>query len=177
MRQNNFVRLDSLGDRLLEPLRNHRVSVAIFGAASTIGDFSIIWHAIGLIRSIGSVHRLGQALVLSVVLGIESLVVNQGVKRLFKRQRPTVSGDDRFVVREPRTSSFPSGHASSAVCAAIVLTAFSGWPLGALWVFIALIVALSRAVVRIHHISDVLGGLIVGLLLGLIALPFVHHFS
>ncbi|MBJ7368135.1 MAG: hypothetical protein JHC65_06720, partial [Ilumatobacteraceae bacterium] len=79
------MRLDSLGDRLLEPLRNHRVSVAIFGAASTIGDFSIIWHAIGLIRSIGSVQRLGQALVLSVVLGIESLVVNQGVKRLFKR--------------------------------------------------------------------------------------------
>ncbi|MSO59172.1 MAG: phosphatase PAP2 family protein [Ilumatobacteraceae bacterium] len=172
-----FERLDGIGDRLLEPLRNHRVFVAIFGAASTIGDFSIIWHVAGLLRAIGSVHRLGQALALSVVLGVESLVVNQGIKRLFPRQRPTVSGDDRFEVRTPRTSSFPSGHASSAVCAAIVLTTFTGWPVGVLWAVVAAIVALSRAVVRIHHISDVLGGLFCGALIGALALPFVHNFS
>ncbi len=172
-----FVRLDAIGDRLLEPLRNHRAFVAIFGAASAVGDFSIIWHAAGLIRSIGSVNRLGQALCLSLVLGVESLVVNQGIKRLFARQRPTLSGDARFGVRTPRTSSFPSGHASSAVCAAMILTMFTGWPFGALWVVLAIVVALSRAVVRIHHISDVLAGLICGAIIGAIALPIASNFS
>jgi hypothetical protein len=30
---------DSAADRILEPLRNNKASVALFGFASTIGDF------------------------------------------------------------------------------------------------------------------------------------------
>ena len=153
---------DEAGDRVLEPLRNHRASNALFGFASKVGDFSVVWHIIGLLRAIGSVHRLQQALALSVALGVESLIVNQGVKRLFKRERPTTSGDHRFEVRTPSTSSFPSGHASSATFAAIVLTSFTGFPLAAVWLIIALVVALSRVVVRIHHLSDIVGGIVTG---------------
>jgi membrane-associated phospholipid phosphatase len=164
---------DEAGDRILEPLRNHRATNALFGFASKVGDFSVLWHAIGLARAIGSVHRLQQALALSLALGVESLIVNQGVKKLFKRQRPTTSGDHRFDVRTPSTSSFPSGHASSATFAAIVLTSFTGVPLVFLWVVIALVVALSRVVVRIHHLSDIVGGVVTGAILGFIALPIL----
>ena len=164
---------DEAGDRVLEPLRNHRASNALFGFASKVGDFSVVWHIIGLLRAIGSVHRLQQALALSVALGVESLIVNQGVKRLFKRERPTTSGDHRFEVRTPSTSSFPSGHASSATFAAIVLTSFTGFPLAAAWLIIALVVALSRVVVRIHHLSDIVGGIVTGAILGGIAVPIL----
>ena len=164
---------DSAGDRILEPLRNNKASVALFGFASTIGDFSIVWHAVGLLRSIGSSERFQQALALSIALGIESLIVNQGIKRLFRRERPTTSGDDRFEVRTPSTSSFPSGHASSATFAAIILTCFTGFPLVILWCSIALIVALSRVVVRIHHLSDIVGGIVTGAILGGIAVPII----
>ena len=164
---------DSAGDRILEPLRNNKASVLLFGFASTIGDFSIVWHALGLIRSIGSVERLQQALALSIALGVESLIVNQGIKRLFRRERPTTSGDHRFEVRTPSTSSFPSGHASSATFAAIILTSFTGFPLAILWCTIALIVALSRVVVRIHHLSDIVGGIVTGAILGGIAVPII----
>jgi membrane-associated phospholipid phosphatase len=164
---------DSAGDRILEPLRNNKASVLLFGFASTIGDFSIVWHALGLIRSIGSVERLQQALALSIALGVESLIVNQGIKRLFRRERPTTSGDHRFEVRTPSTSSFPSGHASSATFAAIILTSFTGFPLAILWCIIALIVALSRVVVRIHHLSDIVGGIVTGAILGGIAVPII----
>lgn len=165
---------DSAGDRILEPLRNNKASVALFGFASTIGDFSIVWHAVGLLRSIGSIERLQQAIALSVALGVESLIVNQGIKRLFRRERPTTSGDHRFEVRTPSTSSFPSGHASSATFAAIILTSFTGFPLIILWCTIALIVALSRVVVRIHHLSDIVGGIVTGAILGGIALPIIR---
>jgi undecaprenyl-diphosphatase len=164
---------DSAADRILEPLRNNKASVALFGFASTVGDFSIVWHSVGLLRSIGSIERLQQAIALSIALGGESLIVNQGIKRLFRRERPTTSGDHRFEVRTPSTSSFPSGHASSATFAAIILTSFTGFPLVLIWCSIALIVALSRVVVRIHHLSDIVGGIATGAILGGIAVPII----
>jgi undecaprenyl-diphosphatase len=167
---------DATADRILEPLRNNKASITLFGFASTVGDFSIAWHVIGFLRAIGSTERLQQAFALSIALGVESLIVNQGVKRLFRRSRPTVSGDHRFDVRTPSTSSFPSGHASSATFAAIVLISFTGWPLGIAWVAVALVIALSRVVVRIHHMTDIVGGIATGALLGAIAVPVIESF-
>lgn len=166
---------DTAGDRILEPLRNNKLLIALFGFASTVGDFSIVWHAIGLLRAIGSLARLQEALALSIALGIESLIVNQGIKRIFRRERPTTSGDDRFDVRTPSTSSFPSGHASSATFAAIILTSFTGMPIALLWCVIAFIVALSRVVVRIHHLSDIVGGIVTGAVLGSLAIPIINN--
>ena len=107
-------------------------------------------------------------IVLALMLGAESLIVNQGVKRLFRRDRPTQTGDDRLQVRRPRTSSFPSGHASSAAFAAMVLSGWDGRRVGMAWWKIAAIVGISRAYVRIHHGSDVVAGALVGTLLGLV---------
>lgn len=168
-----MTRFDESADRFLEPLRENKASKTLFGAASTIGDFSILWHIIGFTRAIGSTDRLREALALSIALGVESLIVNQGVKRLFRRDRPTTSGDHRFDVRTPSTSSFPSGHASSATVAAILLTSFTGMPWAAVWITLALVVALSRVIVRIHHASDIIGGIVTGAILGAAALPIV----
>lgn len=167
-------RFDAAGDKFLEPLRRRKLSVALFGVASFVGDFSIVWHVIGFLRAIGSSDRLREAIALSCALGVESLIVNQGIKRLFRRERPTTSGDHRFDVRTPKTSSFPSGHASSATFAAVVLTSFVGWPLSLLWWMLAATIALSRAVVRIHHVSDVLAGIVTGALLACIAVPIIN---
>lgn len=166
-------RIDIWGDALLEPLRQRKFFVACFGIASTVGDFSIAWHIIGFTRAVGSTERLWQAVALSVALGVESLIVNQGIKRVFRRERPTTSGDHRFDIRTPRTSSFPSGHASSATFAVFILISYTGFPLGVLWIAIALLIALSRVVVRIHHATDILGGIVTGAILGSIAVPVI----
>lgn len=161
---------DERADAVLERIRDHRVSARLFRIASTVGDFSLVWHAIGLAYGLGVERRLGHALGFSALIGVESLLVNQVVKRLFRRSRPTATGDPRYVVRRPSTSSFPSGHASSAFFAATLLTVWAGIASAPLWWAIALVVALSRAVVRIHHASDVVGGIVVGVLLAQIAL-------
>lgn len=160
-------RFDAEVDRLLEPLRGHPVADRLFTWASHLGDFSLIWHLVGVGRGIAR-GRLDQTVVLAALLGAESLVVNQGVKRLFGRQRPTDTGDERARVRRPSTSAFPSGHASSAAFAATILVGWDGRRIGALWVVIATIVGTSRAYVRIHHASDVVGGALLGVGLGLI---------
>ncbi len=158
---------DDRVDALLERLRGSPTADRLFTTASHVGDFSLVWHTIGVTRGIAK-GRPDQFIVLAAMLGAESLIVNQGVKRLFRRERPTQTGDDRLRVRRPKTSSFPSGHASSAAFAAMVLSGWDGPKLAMLWWKIAAIVGISRAYVRIHHGSDVVVGALVGSLLGLV---------
>ena len=165
-----IARFDQWADDQLEKLRGNPIADTLFTNASHLGDFSVIWHIIGVARGLTNEQRAQQAIVLSAVLGAESVVVNQGVKRLFRRTRPTPAGDARFTVRQPSTSSFPSGHASSAFVAATLLTAWGGRRTAPMWFDIAAVVALSRAYVRIHHASDIIGGAVLGLGLGAIAL-------
>jgi membrane-associated phospholipid phosphatase len=154
-------RFDEAADQAFERLRGHPFFDRLFTSASHVGDFSLIWQVINL--AIGLKNRQPQrTITFAVLIGLESLVVNQGVKRLFRRTRPTTTGDDRLEVRRPSTSSFPSGHASSATFAAALLAPRTRQPFRALIYLAAGIVATSRAYVRIHHASDVVAGVITG---------------
>ena len=157
---------DQWADAQLERLRGNPAADAAFTTASELGDFSLIWHLVGATRGLTREHRATQAFVFSALIGAESLVVNQGIKRLFRRTRPTEAGDPRYPVRKPSTSSFPSGHASAAFFAATILTAWDGPRSAPLWFGLAGVVGTSRAYVRIHHPSDVVAGAMVGLALG-----------
>jgi len=98
-------------------------------------------------------------------VGIESILVNAGIKSLFRRRRPVVEAERPLPLRTPLTSSFPSGHATSAFCAATLLA--DGDPgLAPLYYAAATVVALSRIHVKIHHASDVAGGIAIGMALG-----------
>jgi undecaprenyl-diphosphatase len=160
---------DDWGDAQLERLRGKPVPDAVFSAASHLGDFSLIWHIVSAARGTTSDARADQAVLFSALIGAESLIVNQGIKRVFRRTRPTETGDPRFPVRKPSTSSFPSGHASAAFFAASVLTYWGGARTAPVWFGAAGVVATSRAYVRIHHASDIVGGAAVGLALAGVA--------
>ena len=157
-------RFDDAADRALERVRGHRGLDRLFTAASHVGDFSLVWHTTNLMLGIRQRHPR-QTITFAVLIGLESLVVNQGVKRIFRRTRPTVTGDDGLRVRQPSTSSFPSGHASAATFAAGLLAPRAGWPLSGVIRAAASAVAVSRAYVRIHHASDVVAGLATGAVL------------
>lgn len=177
----SFVaRVDALDERLdecFEPFRRARVLVYLFNTSSAVGDFGAIWHVVGIVGALTNALSWTQAITLALLMGGESLLLNQGVKRIFRRTRPTVSGDDRFTVRRPLTSSFPSGHASSAFFAAMILSAWVGMAWTITFFVFALIIALSRVVVRIHHVSDIVVGSCFGVLLGTIALQFTANIT
>ena len=168
-RSSRLTAFDTRFDRLLEPTRNFKPTVWLFTAATALGDFGMLWHIVGIVRAVADNSRVKQALILSALMGVESLVLNQGIKRFFKRERPTVKGDSRFKIRKPHTSSFPSGHASSGFFAAVVLTRWSSGPAIATWFAFAVIVATSRVAVRIHHATDIFAGALVGTAMGLLA--------
>lgn len=159
-------RIDDLIDAWWERLRGIPNIDRIFYTASEAADFSILWHTLGVAQAlVRDDPRI--AIELSAALGIESALVNGPVKALFRRGRPVEQRPRPHSLRQPRTSSFPSGHASAAMVAAALLS--RGSRRGLLWYGLATVVAVSRIHVRIHHASDVVGGAAVGIALGVVA--------
>ncbi|HEY0518543.1 MAG TPA: phosphatase PAP2 family protein, partial [Ilumatobacteraceae bacterium] len=57
---------------------------------------------------------------------------------------------------------------SAAFFAASILTTATRWELAPVWFSVAGVVAVSRAYVRIHHVSDVIAGAALGGVLGVV---------
>lgn len=166
-------RFDQAVDAWLDHMRGNRAFDRLFYTASALGDFSVIWYLTAIGLALGPGDRKSEALRLIVCLALESMFVNGLVKSLFRRSRPVHDGPRPHRLRTPRTSSFPSGHATSGFMSVVLLT--QGRPEQIpLWVSLAGIVALSRVYVRIHHASDVLGGVLIGLCLGLAIMGLWH---
>jgi undecaprenyl-diphosphatase len=158
-------RIDDLVDEWWERLRGNPALDRLYYTASEVADFSLVWHALGVVQAIIE-DDPKVAIGLSAALGVESALVNGPVKSFFKRSRPVQEAARPHNLRQPRTSSFPSGHASAAMVAAALLSRHAGGPA---WYGLAAIVATSRVHVRIHHASDVVGGALVGAALGAVA--------
>ena len=164
--------LDAVADAGFERVRGIQVVDRTFYAASALGDHSLLWHTIGAVRALRGDRQVAEALRLSAVLGIESVLVNVGVKSMFRRTRPLVTTVRPFALRRPMTSSFPSGHATSAFCAAVLLSKAEP-RLRPVWYTTAAVVAASRVHVRIHHSTDVVVGAALGWAVGHLAARLV----
>lgn len=163
-RRRRVAAFDARVDAMLDGVRGHPVADRLFYAASELGDFSLIWLMLGALRGLRSERDWHAAVRVGLGLGAESLLVNVGIKSLFKRTRPPWAVDRPMHLRRPKTSSFPSGHATSAFAAAGLLSEED--PIWPLYYAIAVVVATSRVYVRIHHASDVLAGIPLGVALG-----------
>ncbi len=157
--------LDEVIDQWWEQWRNQPLVDRVFYTASEAADFSLLWHALGVVQAIVE-DDPKIAMGLSAALGVESALLNGPIKSIFRRRRPLQPAPRPLNLRQPITSSFPSGHASAAMVAAAVLSRRTGGPL---WYALGAVVAASRVHVRIHHASDVLGGLAIGVAFGRIA--------
>jgi len=164
-------RFDLAADRAWDRLRGRPVVDRVFYSASALGDFSLIWHLLGCWRAVLPRHEAEEAIRLSLTMGAESALVNGPVKSVFGRLRPHSDDSDPHPhrLRRPRTTSFPSGHASAAFTAAALLSDGSGWSVRWAMNSVAAVVAASRVHVRIHHASDVIAGAALGIVLGAVA--------
>ncbi|MHB8665748.1 MAG: phosphatase PAP2 family protein [Acidimicrobiales bacterium] len=172
-------RFDQRVDGLFDRIRGHPVADRVFYGASAIGDHGMLWVMLGAVRGLRGGHHWRAAVRVGLGVGIESIIVNGGVKSLFRRSRPVLDEPRPLPLRIPLTSSFPSGHATSAFCAATLL-ADGDEHLAPLYYGMATIVALSRVYVKIHHASDVVGGIGIGLALGRLGrrlAPLTHEFG
>lgn len=162
----SFDRFDKAFEERWSGLRKSKALDRVFYTASEVGDFGMIWLAVAAAQAaIGPEGKTKAAIRMAAALGAESVLVNGVVKSFFNRERPGWEQDRPLHLRRPRTSSFPSGHASSAVTAFLLFTQpDTRW--APVYAAMTTTVALSRIHVKIHHVSDVAGGLVVGALFG-----------
>lgn len=158
-------RFDVTVERAFDAVRGKPLVDRVFYTASELGNHSLIWHLLATAQGVRRGGDLAGTIRLATIMGLESAIVNGPVKSMFRRQRPVHDGPRPFQLRQPRTSSFPSGHASAAAVFAVV--AGEDDPLAPAYAVLATLVGASRVHVRIHHPSDVVGGAAVGVALGL----------
>ncbi|MGH9283448.1 MAG: phosphatase PAP2 family protein [Acidimicrobiales bacterium] len=156
--------LDKRADAAFDRIRGNPVADRVFYGASAVFDHSLGWLLLGALRGLRSEHDLKAAARVGAGVFIESAVVNIGIKSLFRRTRPAWDLHRPLPLRRPRTSSFPSGHATAAFAAAALLS--DDDPLWPVYYGLAVVVASSRVYVRIHHASDVVAGVAIGAALG-----------
>jgi undecaprenyl-diphosphatase len=155
--------LDRRVEQALESVRSPTLDAVMYPLSSS-ADHSLLWFIIGT----GLAVRRGDlrfAARFAAAMGIESAVTNGPVKAMFRRTRPVpehVEGPLPYGMRRPITSSFPSGHATAAFTAAVLLADRRPGP----WYALAAVVAASRVYVSMHHASDVVVGAGFGLAFG-----------
>ncbi|MDQ1510361.1 MAG: hypothetical protein QOG50_2205 [Actinomycetota bacterium] len=156
-----IVRWDRAIDRAVDRTRSPVLDGVVYRLSSA-ADHSLLWCLCGTLSAISRGDDVGYAVRFLGAMSVESLLTNGVVKTAFKRVRPAEYADILFShgLHRPITSSFPSGHATAAFCAAKLLGGGTGW------YTLAAAVASTRVYVRLHHASDVAAGAAFGLVLG-----------
>jgi undecaprenyl-diphosphatase len=135
-------------------------------AATRMGD-GWLWYSLGAIllafggsRGYAAVGAAGSAAILDIF-------VFKALKRLSRRPRPCQLQPHCWAtILPPDQFSFPSGHTMTAFSIAIVVSYFYPTLEGPLY-FLALSIGLSRIVLGMHFLSDVLAGAVLGSALGI----------
>jgi undecaprenyl-diphosphatase len=131
------------------------------------GD-SWFWLAgLGLLWWLGTDYWKGRALTMIVAILLTALVVFV-VKLVVRRRRP--EGEWGKFYRSTDPHSFPSGHAVRAVMLAVVMLGSGPLWLGLLLLVWAPLVGLARVCMGVHYLSDVLAGMFLGLVVGVVVL-------
>lgn len=101
---------------------------------------------------------------------VGTLLVNTALKLVVRRPRPWYNP----IGERPKTFSMPSAHTSMAIVGASVMTELVPTLLAAWWAW-ALMLAVSRIILGMHYIGDVVCGVLLGLALAsLIAVPLLE---
>lgn len=126
-----------------------------------LGDGGWFWIAIGVALLLFKKTRIiGFSVLIS--LGINAIFTNLTLKDLIARPRPfNVSDEIITLIKHPSSFSFPSGHTSGSLTAALALYKLTDKKFGVPAVILASLIAVSRLYVGVHYPTDVLGGVVV----------------
>ena len=160
---------------LQESVRNPILdNIMIF--ITSLGNGGMIWIAATIVLLIPKKTR--KAGIMSAVALLGSLIINNNiVKNIVQRPRPFVTFTDlQIIIPTPSEFSFPSGHTSSSFAAAAVFYRHLPKKLGLPAVILAGLIGFSRLYVGVHYPTDVIAGVLMGILLSYMAEYLVNLF-
>ena len=131
-----------------------------------LGNLGLLWVGISIVFMLSHESRK-KGIVLILGEGI--------IKHIVKRKRPFTNMNlcDQLIIGTPSTFSFPSGHTASSFAASAVFLAINS-RISIIILIISTCIALSRIYLKVHYVSDVIGGAILGLLCGSITVSLFN---
>ncbi|MDU4939810.1 MAG: phosphatase PAP2 family protein [Clostridium sp.] len=136
---------------------------------TSLGNAGIVWIIICVLLLTYKKTRkygvmMGCALILCLLIG------NLFLKPVVARVRPfDINTAIDILIKKPLDFSFPSGHTMSSFAAATVLI-YMDKKIGVISLILATIIGFSRLYLYVHYPSDVIVGLFMGVLLGIISI-------
>lgn len=150
---------------VLDFIRNNMTTPfldAVMPFISMVCNHGEIWIAAALILLIlPKTRRTGIATAIALIIGL--VLVNMIMKPAFARIRPYDLVDAALIIPKPHDYSFPSGHtlASFEGFGAMIMT---NKRLGYIALIPAVLITFSRLYLYVHFPSDVIAGMMLGLL-------------
>jgi undecaprenyl-diphosphatase len=137
----------------------------IFPIITRLGDMGAVWIVLSLILLIPRRTRRTAVLML---IGMAAAYILGAVmlKNYIARPRPCWLDDSVvLLITEPKDYSFPSGHTLAGTVACFLINR-TNKVIGFFAVILMLLIAFSRMYLYVHFPSDVLAGLIIGIIFG-----------
>lgn len=157
--------------------RMHNAFLDVFmPVVSSLANSGLLWIAIALGMMCSRKTRKCGLLVLVCML-ICLLAGNIGLKNIVARQRPCwIDPSVQLLIPVPRDYSFPSGHTMHSFTAAVMIF-FHYKKVGIVALIVAAVIAFSRMYLFVHFPTDILSGLVIGVLVAVLVRWLAMHFD
>jgi undecaprenyl-diphosphatase len=143
---------------------------------TSLGDRGLIWILIAFALLITPKYRKIGFMTLCA-LAFSSILADEVLKQLIQRPRPFIIDPNvQLLITKPLSYSFPSGHTASSFAAAVILVRTEKKYRGYI-ISLASLIAFSRIYLFVHYPTDIIGGIIVGLLCSKIVFYFFDFWS
>jgi len=166
-------RIQDLDDRFAGSSQTEQQPRFIRALAVVLAHSGDSWFwliGLGLLWWLGAEDWKQLALVMIIGIAVTAVIVLV-IKFTVRRRRP--QGEWGRIYRSTDPHSFPSGHAARSSMLAVIALG-----LGPLWLGLSLLVwaplvGLARIILGVHYPSDVLAGMALGILMGVLVLILV----
>ncbi len=166
----------NLDFKILDSLQwmKNPVTDEIFVFLSKLGDHALIWVILALCFIARKKYRRF-GLYLLIALGIGFIIGNLFLKNIIARSRPSWIHDTLpLLIPNPTDYSFPSGHTMHSFIAATMAAILDKrWAVPVL--VLAAAIGFSRIYLYVHFLTDVLGGALLGILIGVCMMKFYQR--
>ena len=147
----------------------------LFRFVTTTGNAGLLWIVMTCFLLVFKrTRKVGTMCAISLILSL--IFTNLLIKPIAARTRPyeLIEGL-HILIAKPHDFSFPSGHSSAAFAAAWVIFRRLKKKFGIPALIYASIMAFSRLYLGVHYPTDVLAGILLGILYAITAMWFVER--
>ena len=131
-----------------------------------LGNAGIVWILLTIVLLLIPKTRKS-GFILAVALIVDLILCNGILKPLIARIRPfDVNTVIQLIVAKPHDYSFPSGHTAASFTAVMALYLAGEKKLWKIALTLAVLIAFSRLYLYVHYPTDVLGGIVTGVIAG-----------